>query len=333
MVPAARRFSVAACVLALSTFAGGTASAIVGGTPSSGAQDFTVMLVFSDPAKNLRSICTAALVAPRLVLTARHCVAPTDLDVQCSVDGTAVAGGGVRPSHDPQKLYVLTGSSRPNLDPATWKPAGRGAEVLDDGANNLCNHDLALVLLEAPIEGVPIAGLRLDGDADKGEALTTVGWGVTNAENEPALRQQRTSVKVTRVGPDSTSPVLTPNEVSYGESICLGDSGGPVLSASTGAVVGVVSRGGNGTTSNDLASECTDAVNLFTKLSPFRALFTRAFTKAAAEPRLEVRAADDDGGGCTVTRARPRAPLAPLTLVAALIALTARSRRRRVTAA
>jgi len=39
---------------------------------------------------------------------------------------------------------------------------------------------------------------------------------------------------------------LAPNEFQVGESICSGDSGGPAF-ASTNAIVGIVSRGGNNT--------------------------------------------------------------------------------------
>jgi hypothetical protein len=74
---------------------GRTSAAIVGGTSSDAARDFAVMLVFSDPATNRRGICTAALIAPRLVLTARHCVSETDLDVACGADGSATIGGAV----------------------------------------------------------------------------------------------------------------------------------------------------------------------------------------------------------------------------------------------
>lgn len=66
-------------------------TAIVGSFASSAAQDSVVMLVFSDPSTNRRGICTAALVAPRLVLTARHCVAETETDVACGVEGNAIA--------------------------------------------------------------------------------------------------------------------------------------------------------------------------------------------------------------------------------------------------
>jgi len=269
---------------------GRTSAAIVGSTASDASQDAVVMLVFLDASTGFRGICTAALIAPRLVLTARHCVADTDADVACSVDGTPASGGAVKANHDPRSLYVFTGKDRPDLEPKTWKPSGRGIEVLDDGSRNLCNHDLALVLLEQPIAGAPIAALRLDGTAEKGERLTTVGWGVTSAVDEPAARQQRSGVVVTRVGPDDTDPVLTPNELAFDESICLGDSGGPVQSEGSGAIVGVVSRGGNGTRSaTSFASTCTKATNLATKIAPFRELLTRGFERAGAEAKVEAR--------------------------------------------
>lgn len=283
-------------------------SAIIGSAPSDASQDAVVMLVFSDPAGGRRGICTAALIAPRLVLTARHCVSETDADVACDVDGEAVNGGAVRANHDPQKLYVFTGKDRPDLDPATWKPAGRGARVFDDGSSNLCNHDLALVLLEQPIAGVPIASVRLGADVEKDERLLTVGWGVTSNADEPATRQQRGGVLVTRVGPDAKDPVLTPNELGFDESICLGDSGGPIFSERSGAIVGVVSRGGNGSAAqSDLASTCTQATNLGTKLAPFEDLLRRGFASAGAEPVLEARASTDDEGGCAIRPAGERA--------------------------
>ena len=296
------------------------------------------MLVFLDPGTGFRGICTAALIAPRLVLTARHCVADTDADVACSADGAPTSGGVVNANHDPRALYVFTGKERPDLDPKTWKPSGRGLEVLDDGSSNLCDHDLALVLLEQPIAGTPIAALRLDGTVETGERLIAVGWGVTSTADEPASRQQRSGVVVTRVGPDATDPVLTPSELAFDESICLGDSGGPVLSADSGAIVGVVSRGGNGARAGaSLASTCTLATNVATKIAPFSGLLARAFERAGAEAKAETRG-DEPSSGCAVSRSRRALGGAPSLglLLALLLAWRTNSyikHRRRIAAA
>jgi secreted trypsin-like serine protease len=306
---------------------GQTRAAIVAGSASDASQDAVVMLVTIDPAKkNQVFICTAALLAPRLVLTARHCVSDTDLDVACSADGKPVRGGAIQKNHDPKHLYVFTGKDRPILTPSVFSPAGRGLEILDDGATNLCNHDLALVLLEKPIDAVPLAPIRLDSDAAKGERLVTVGWGVTLDTVEPDARQQRAGVTVTRVGPDDNQPVVSANEIAFDESICLGDSGGPVLAESTGAVVGVVSRGGNGSEEPEPKAGCIGATNLATKVAPFKDLLLRGYERAGAQPRPEERKDEEDDGCATASRSRfPRAGLA--TLLAALGVAVLRRRR------
>lgn len=273
---------------------------IVGGSASEKGQDATVMLLHLDPAGPRRvGICTAALVAPRLVLTARHCVSTADDQVACAADGTPLVGAKILSNHEPTNLYVFTGSDRPEfigemhptLDTTKWKPAGRGAEIIDDESGTLCSHDLALVLLEQPIANIPLAALRLDGSPSSGDKVLTVGWGVTSGEVEPSKRQQRRGVTVKRVGPSEEFPVLTRSEFLIDESICLGDSGGPVFAEETNAIVGVVSRGGNGLDPNKggPSSTCQGAVNIATRLSPFKDLVMEGFRRAGAEPKLEQR--------------------------------------------
>lgn len=341
---AKRAFSAAALGLAAACAAdtggeelGRVRQAIVGGSASDESQDSTVMLFHVDPSGPRRlGICTAALVAPRLVLTARHCVATTDDQVACDSDGTPLLGAAVIENHEPANLYVFTGKDRPafigeappSLDMTKWSPAGQGLEIIDDKSGTLCNHDLALVLLKEPILDVPIATLRLDGDAAPGEKLLAVGWGVSFGEVEPSTRQQRGGVTVKRVGPDDAIPVLTKSEFLFDESICLGDSGGPMFAESTNAIVGVVSRGGNGLDPNQggPSSTCVDADNVATKLSPFKELVMDAFARAGAEPRLEPKP-EESCAACAVGASR--APRGGVLGIALGLALLARLRRRR----
>ena len=128
-------------------------------------------------------------------------------------------------------------------------------------------------------------------------------------------------MSVTRVGPDDKDPALTPNEYTFDESICLGDSGGPILSQSSGGIVGVVSRGGNGMSSDtNLSLSCVKATNLGTKISPFRELLNGAFAKAQAQPIVEVRpASPPPNTGCTTARRRGQGPASALSVLSLLV--------------
>jgi hypothetical protein len=314
-----------------------TEQAIIGGSPSDDADDATVMLFVLDPSGPTRlGICTAALIAPKLVLTARHCVASADDVVACNSDGTPLLDSAIHGDRDPSNLFVFTGKDRPkligakapDLDPVHWKPAGRGAEILDDGSSTLCNHDLALIVLEKPIENVPIASLRLDGEVGAGEKLLTVGWGVSSGEVEPSQRQRRDGVTVQRIGPSDSIPVLTKSEFLFDESICLGDSGGPIFDEKTNAIVGVVSRGGNGVdpSQGGPSATCDDADNLGTKIAPFKDLILRGFDRVGSQPKLEPKS---EASSCAMSR-RPRRDGgigAVVSACALLFALRARRRR------
>ena len=268
---------------------GRASSAVISGKNSDRSQDAVVLLIHYDPKAGDVASCTGTLLSPRLVLTARHCVADTDASAACDVDGKPLAAGVVRGNHPANTLYVFTGPTRPDFSSPNITPAGVGLQILDDGGKNLCNHDIALVVLKDPIVDAKISPIRLDGDITKGEVVTAIGWGVTDKTASPDTRQQRSGIKVLEIGPDDTGNVpVPPNEFQVGESICSGDSGGPAV-ASTGAIIGVVSRGGNATkpNPNDPSSSCINGENLYTKITPFKDFILAGFALVEADPWYE----------------------------------------------
>jgi MYXO-CTERM domain-containing protein len=270
----------------------GRASApIIKGQNSDASQDAVVLIFHFEPALHELASCTGTLVAPRLVLTARHCVADTDESAACDVTGAPLAGGAVRGDHPANTLYVFTGPTYPDVSAGELTPAGIGQKIIDDGATNVCNHDLALIVLKDPIKDAKILPIRLDGDVTKGEIVTAIGWGLTETAQRPTTRQQRAGIAVLGIGPDSTGDrPVAPNEFEVGESICSGDSGGPAV-AETGAIIGVVSRGGNATQPNpqDLSSACVgdETRNFYTKIAPFKDYILQGFELVGSDPWYE----------------------------------------------
>ena len=163
------------------------------------------------------------------MLTARHCVADTDECAACNATARPSRKARFAKNHPAKTLYVFTGKNRPDFGRRRAQAAGSGAKILDDGGKNLCNHDIALVLLEKPIEDAQIAPIRLDGDIVKGETITAVGWGVTDKTPMPDVRQQRTGIEGPRDRSETSAIAVPPNEFEVGESICSGDSGGPAF--------------------------------------------------------------------------------------------------------
>jgi hypothetical protein len=293
---------------------------IIRGTPSGADQDSVVMIAIWNERVRV-GICTGSVIAPTLVLTARHCVsfegpgnvlngdrAPGDLDVR--------VGGGAATGLD---------------DRAT--ATAKGKRLFVPEADTVFNADLAVIEVDRPL-GVEAASLRLGADVAAGEELTLVGWGATENGRLPSSRMQRVGVKVEAVGvAASTSDFdVGADEFRIGEGTCFGDSGGPSLSSRTGAIVGIVSRGGNGVNDpNDVAAACVGpkVADVHTMVGRFRPIVEGAFKATGATPRPEQAPPDPVDEGCAASPARARTATASHLVLAALALSLAGRRLRR----
>jgi len=187
------------------------------------------------------ALCSGALLASDVVLTARHCVT-ISVAPQCPATGAQVVG--LRPA---DSLRILVGDG---ATIAEERALARG--ILVPPGDEICGADIALLMLDRPIDDIQPLVVRATGAAQGDHVRTVSFFGA-----EKLLRDH--------------VPVLdtTPTELRVAEGPCQG-GGGPALDESTGEVVGVVSRAG------------PDASNVYTRVDRFLSLIARALEESAS---------------------------------------------------
>ncbi|MEO8840063.1 MAG: trypsin-like serine protease [Kofleriaceae bacterium] len=232
-------------------FAGTLDSPIVGGTPTTVGQYPNVVSIDAGSGMN-QGLCTGTLITPDWVLTAAHCVLPSELGVttQAAVTATIKVHVGTVSDFSGGTVYTAQDSMP---DPAF-------------NINAIGSHDSGLIHLSMPVTGVQPAPLNFDpAAAPIGITVTMVGFGLTSGTGNSAGIEHvvdQTSVACTSME-GSDANLLCFSQVN-GKGKCNGDSGGPSFAMIGGRLVEVgITSFGDQTCSQYGADTRVDAEKAF----------------------------------------------------------------------
>ncbi len=223
----------------------------VQGVPDRGDDPAVVAIDAGDPLP-----CAGVLIAPDVVLTARHCV---------SLVTASVGGGSFRcpaadlaplPLYPPASLRILVGENT-----ATAAERARGREVLVP-PEAPCEADIAVVLLDQGIDDIVALSVRTTGAAE-GNHVRTVGFDRPGLGDRGVLKVLRDHVAVA---------TTTPTTLDVGEGGCKA-CGGPALDEVAGEVLGIASRPG-------APDGATGGVNVYTRTDAFLDFIQQALSRS-----------------------------------------------------
>ena len=211
-----RLLSVLAPAALAASFASPNALAIVGPARDGGAFANRIVMVLTRGAEG-SGFCTGVVLAPRIVLTAAHCLhAASDMLV-----------------------YYKDSEGKPVLVPVAATSAHPQYRA-DAVKQRIVSIDLGLIETETPLPASFRPAALAEGEAPPvGDAATVVGYGIAR-EGAPKTGGSLRAASLRVRAPASRILLWTDDPAEGGAGGCSGDSGAPIFAGDGETVVAIV---------------------------------------------------------------------------------------------
>ncbi len=200
---------------------------------STAYQDYTVRVAALINGQG-EAHCTGVLIAPNLVLTARHCIQSYER-----------VGDNWRWTNSYHDLVVQVGLTIGQL--TDYSVTSKAVDAENQVGSGLRGNDIAVLRLATNVTNVEVAGVSAFPVAAN-TTYTAIGWGTVLPNGRTVFQRQQAIYKVTNRG---TFEYQKRGGISYsraeltgGRALCPGDSGGPLMVNASGIlprVVGIAS--------------------------------------------------------------------------------------------